>query len=160
MAKQDNIIRDISKYRPGVGIMLLNSQNKVFVGQRLDNPGAWQMPQGGIDEGEDIQKALFRELEEETGTNKAELIAEAKDWFFYDLPQGAISKFWNGKYIGQRQKWFLLKFTGQDSDININTVEPEFDKWHWEDAYNLVGLIVDFKRDMYKQVLEEFKDYL
>ncbi len=151
--------RAIELYRPGVGIMLLNAENRVFVAQRADKQfDAWQMPQGGIDEGEDPAKAVWRELKEEVGTDKAKILAESKDWHFYDLPPDLIKKYWQGRYIGQRQKWFVMQFTGVDADINIHAHEkPEFNAWKWIAADQLLDLIVPFKRDVYKAVLKEFE---
>lgn len=145
-------------YRAGVGIMLFNPQGQVFVGRRVDNSSeAWQMPQGGIDEGETPAQAALRELEEEVGTSAAEIIAESEGWFTYDLPPDLVGKVWKGRFRGQRQKWFALRFTGVDSDININTAHPEFQAWQWQDYDRLVEIIVPFKRDLYCAVIEEFR---
>lgn len=144
-------------YRPCVGIMLLNKDNKVWVGQREDTPGAWQMPQGGIDKGEKPKKAAFRELEEEIGTQNAAFIAKTKGWLKYDLPKDLIGKVWGGKYRGQKQKWFTLRFLGRDDEINIITDHPEFDRWMWADFEELPNLIVPFKRDVYQQVVDHFR---
>lgn len=144
-------------YRLGVGIMLLNDKNKVFAARRIDTRAeAWQMPQGGIDEGETPQQAAMRELEEETGTTQAEIIAESRDWVYYDLPNELVTKIWGGKYRGQKQKWFAMRFIGQDADINIDTAEPEFLEWKWVDMHTLPGLIVPFKKALYTQLVEEF----
>lgn len=144
-------------YRPCVGIMLLNHVGMVFVGKRIDNvTEAWQMPQGGIDEGEDTITACMRELGEETGTQKAELIAEHPDWLNYDIPQPLSDRLWQGKYRGQKQKWMLLRFTGTDADINIQTEEPEFIEWRWAAPDQLIDLAVPFKRDVYARVLSVF----
>ncbi len=149
-------------YRSGVGIILLNRENLIFAGKRIDNKlaEAWQMPQGGIDEGEDVRKALFREMFEEIGTDKAEIIAESKDWLYYDLPIDLQSKLWGGKYKGQQQKWFVLRFTGEDSDINIDTHEPEFYQWKWTNKEEIISLAVSFKQDLYKMIFKEFEDIL
>ncbi len=148
-------------YRPGVGVMLLNEHNHVMVGQRLDSTlEAWQMPQGGIDPGEDPITAALRELEEEIGTAKAAIIAESRDWLTYDLPNDLIGKLWKGRYCGQRQKWFVMRFTGIDADINLMTAHPEFRAWRWAPAKSLPEMIVPFKRDLYSAVLAEFADYL
>lgn len=148
-------------YRPCAGIMLVNAENKVFVARRIDTPGDhWQMPQGGIDKGEDPRAAAARELVEEIGTDRAEIIAETADWVLYDLPDALIGKVWKGRYRGQKQKWFLMRFTGTDADIDIATDHPEFDAWKWVDLDQVVGLIVPFKRDVYEQVVGEFAPLL
>lgn len=147
-------------YRPGVGVMLLNSNKQVFVGKRIDNKAeAWQMPQGGIDAGEEPFTAAMREMAEEIGTDKAELLAESRGWYYYDLPEELVPTIWGGKFCGQRQKWFLLHFTGQDSDINLETEHPEFCNWKWAEANNLPDLIVPFKRKLYSDLLEEFSAF-
>ena len=154
---QDSVL----KYRPNVGIMLINADKKVFVAQRIDTPGpSWQMPQGGIDEGEDPVKAAFRELHEEIGTAQAELIAEAPQWLTYDLPVNLQEKLWGGGYIGQTQKWFLMRFLGTDADININTAHPEFSTWKWVEPQRLPELAIDFKRKTYEDVVRIFHQYL
>ncbi len=147
-------------YRPCVGIMLVNMDGKVFVGQRLDNVvEAWQMPQGGIDEGEEAKAAALRELQEETGIRPdlVEIIAKAKDEHFYDLPPELVGKLWGGKYRGQRQYWYLARFIGQDSDIDIQTKHPEFREWKWAAPDTLPDLIVPFKRKLYRDILQEFR---
>ena len=149
-------------YRSNVGIMLVNDDGYVFVGQRLDNnQNAWQMPQGGIDGNEDPETAAYRELLEETGVErqKVQLIASTSKWLSYDLPEDLIPKLWNGKYRGQKQKWFLFKFLGKDEDINITTEQPEFSKWKWISKENLLDEIVPFKKSVYKNVLEEFDNF-
>lgn len=144
-------------YRRNVGIMLLDRQNRIFVGQRRDMPSAaWQMPQGGIDKGETPRQAAMRELGEEVGTDRATVLAESGGWLTYDLPDELRRKLWRGRWRGQSQKWFAMRFTGQDSDININTSHPEFSHWQWADAERIVDLIVPFKRELYLAVLEEF----
>ncbi len=144
-------------YRPGVGIMLLNGEGKVFTGQRLDSKlEAWQMPQGGIDPGEEPLTTAFRELAEETGITQAEVIAEAKEWLYYDLPDELIGTIWKGRYAGQRQKWFAMRFLGTDADIDIATAHPEFRSWRWSTLAELADMIVPFKRDLYAAVLAEF----
>jgi len=146
-------------YRQGVGLALFNAQGLVFAARRIDTDGlAWQMPQGGIDKGESPETAALRELEEEIGTAKAEIIATSQDWLTYDLPKDLVGKLWKGKYRGQKQKWFALRFTGSDSDININTKHPEFCEWRWVRFDELVDLIVPFKRDLYRAVVAEFAD--
>ncbi|NQV22360.1 MAG: RNA pyrophosphohydrolase [Rhodospirillales bacterium] len=145
-------------YRPCVGIMLLNREGLVFVGQRSDTAGdAWQMPQGGIDPGESPREAAMRELQEETGTDKVEIIAERDDWLNYDLPDHLVGKAWNGKYRGQTQKWFAMSFVGQDDDINIATAHPEFCAWKWSPVSDLVANIVPFKREIYAKIVEGFE---
>jgi putative (di)nucleoside polyphosphate hydrolase len=143
--------------------MLLNADNKVFVGQRLDNAlDAWQMPQGGIDRGESPDAAALRELEEETGVvpSLVEVIARASRELDYDLPADLAGKVWGGKYRGQRQTWFLCRFLGSDDDVHIDTPEPEFRAWKWADPADLPAMIVPFKRDLYAAVLAEFAEYL
>jgi putative (di)nucleoside polyphosphate hydrolase len=146
-------------YRPAVGIMLLNSRGEVFVARRRDMPNmpAWQMPQGGIDPGETPHQAALRELEEEIGTAKADIIGESRDWLHYDLPTELAGSVWGGRYLGQRQKWFVMRFTGRDSDINLATEHPEFDAWRWVAPSRLPELIVPFKRQLYIDILAEFQ---
>ncbi len=144
-------------YRPGVGLILINGDRLVFVGRRIDQRAeAWQMPQGGIDDGEDARVAALRELEEEIGTRKAEIVAESRDWIPYDLPEDIADKVWKGKYRGQEQKWFLLRFTGRDSDIKLDTHHQEFDRWRWVPPAEVPSLIVPFKQALYARVMEEF----
>jgi putative (di)nucleoside polyphosphate hydrolase len=155
---------DDALYRPGVGIVLLNHERKVWVGRRIDMPpglSAWQMPQGGIDAGETPLQAVFRELLEETGTDKAEIIAESGQWLRYDLPD-VIRTGWRRRFRGQRQKWFLMRFLGKDSDIDIDSKhhKPEFDAWKWVEPAELPGLIVEFKRPVYVALLDEFREQL
>jgi putative (di)nucleoside polyphosphate hydrolase len=147
---------DPARYRKGVGVMLRNPDRKIFVAQRIDTPGAWQMPQGGIDAGETPEQAALRELEEEIGTARAVLCAETRGWLRYDLPAELRHKVWGGRYLGQMQKWFLADFTGRDSDIDLATSHPEFDDWKWVRADELATLIVPFKRPLYEAVLKEF----
>lgn len=150
-------------YRPCAGVMLIDREGRVFVGQRLDSTlEAWQMPQGGIDPGEEAIDAAIRELGEETGVrpDHAELIAEAPEELFYDLPPELVGKVWKGKWRGQRQRWFLFRFTGTDADINIVTAHPEFRAWRWSDAADLPAMIVPFKKRLYEQVLEAFAPHL
>ncbi|WP_242415411.1 RNA pyrophosphohydrolase [Sphingomonas panni] len=150
-------------YRPCAGVMLLNRDGQVFVGQRLDSMlEAWQMPQGGIDEGEAPLDAAIRELREETGVaaDKVRLIAESPDELFYDLPDDMIGKIWKGKWRGQRQRWFLFAFDGTDADIDIQTPEPEFRAWRWAQPADLPSMIVPFKKALYEQVLAGFAQHL
>ena len=150
-------------YRPCAGVMLLNREGRVFVGQRLDNVlEAWQMPQGGIDPGEDARAAATRELWEETGVtaDKVTLIAEAPEEFYYDLPREMIGKVWKDRYRGQRQRWFLFRFDGTDSDIRIDTPHPEFRAWRWAEPADLPSLIVPFKQQLYRDVLHAFAAHL
>lgn len=147
-------------YRPCVGIMLFNADGKVFVGKRLDQTvESWQMPQGGIDKGETPKDAALRELKEEVGTKKAEVIAEMDDWITYDLPGHLIGIALHGKYKGQRQKWFALRFTGRESDIDLTAHEPEFSDYRWVTLEELPDLIVPFKRETYKSVIAALGPY-
>ncbi|TAK98673.1 MAG: RNA pyrophosphohydrolase [Rhodospirillaceae bacterium] len=143
-------------YRRGVGIVLVNDRGKVFVGERAGAPGAWQMPQGGIDKGETPRRAAFREMLEEIGTEKAKIVAVTKRWLRYELPKELLGTAWRGKYRGQEQKWFLMRFTGVDRDINVATEHPEFVAWKWLTFARLPRVIVPFKRELYKQVVTEF----
>jgi putative (di)nucleoside polyphosphate hydrolase len=156
MSKFDNL-----PYRPCAGVMLANNEGKIFVGQRIDNPGseAWQMPQGGIDDGEEAAVAAIRELEEETGISShlVDVIAQSKEEYYYDLPDELLGKLWKGQWRGQRQYWFLMRFKGQDSDVNIATKHAEFSAWQWVVPELLPQLIVPFKKRLYEQVTEEFQ---
>jgi putative (di)nucleoside polyphosphate hydrolase len=150
-------------YRPGAGIMLLNREGKVFVAQRLDSPtGAWQMPQGGLDEGEDPEQGALRELEEETGISrgKVEILARCAEPLTYELPDELLGKLWKGKWRGQRQHWFLMRFLGSDEDVDIATEHPEFRAWKWADPHDLPAIIVPFKKQLYEDVLAAFKYWL
>lgn len=151
-------------YRPCVGVMLANREGLVFVGQRIDTKegDAWQMPQGGIDPGEDPLAAAIRELGEETGIvpEHVDIIARSAEEHAYDLPDALIGKLWSGRYRGQSQRWFLARFKGEDSDIDIATPHPEFDAWQWVEADRLVELIVPFKKNLYRKVVEEFHHLL
>ncbi len=142
-------------YRPCVGILLFKEPKQVFVAQRCDTPGAWQMPQGGIDPGETPAEAALRELAEEIGTNQAELVAETRNWLRYDLPDHLIGTVWHGRWRGQQQKWFAARFLGTDQDINLATAHPEFDAWRWVAPEHLVSLVVPFKQDVYRAVVAE-----
>lgn len=146
-------------YRPCVGVMLIDAKGRVFVARRIDTPGeAWQMPQGGIDAGEAPRAAALRELEEEIGTAKAEFVAESSRWISYDLPGELQGKFWGGRFRGQRQKWFLFRFTGTDADIDIAAGDhPEFHDWRWAPMETLTEMIVPFKRRIYEDVVAEFE---
>ena len=146
--------------RTGVGIVVLNSKNEVFVGKRKDNPfDKWQMPQGGVEPGETLLLAMKRELLEETSIKTIKILKEFDQWLEYELPQNLIGKIWNGKYSGQKQKWFIVKFLSNDNEININTQYPEFIEWKWIKKENLPKLIVYFKKHVYEQVLIELKNY-
>ena len=150
-------------YRPCVGLMLMNAEGRIFVGMRNDGPkDAWQMPQGGVDKGEDPHDAALRELWEETGVTAdlVEVVAETPGWLPYDLPHDIVPKIWKGRYRGQEQKWFLLRFKGRDDQIDIQTEHPEFAHWKWQEPDRLVAEIVPFKREVYEQVVEAFAEYL
>ncbi|HEY1720802.1 MAG TPA: RNA pyrophosphohydrolase [Magnetospirillaceae bacterium] len=145
------------QYRPCVGLALFNRQGLIFAAQRIDTPGeAWQMPQGGIDKGESPRAAALRELKEETGTDKAEIIGEIDDWLTYDLPAELAGRAWRGRFKGQRQKWFALAFTGADADIDIATEHPEFKAWRWMSLTDVAAAIVAFKRPIYERVARDF----
>lgn len=147
--------RDALPYRPCVGVMLFDDRGRVFVGRRIDTPEAWQMPQGGIDEGESPETAALRELEEEIGTAKATVEGATADWLTYDLPDHLRGKVWGGRWRGQRQKWLACRFHGDDGDICLETRHPEFDAWRWAQLDELTALIVPFKRAIYAAVVEE-----
>ena len=144
--------------RSGVGIVVLNKDNKVFVAKRIDNPkNFWQMPQGGIDCNEDFLKAAYRELEEETSIKNVKLIKELESTTTYELPDHLLGIIWKGKYRGQKQKWFLMRFTGKDKEINIKTKNPEFLDWKWIDLDLITDVVIDFKLDVYKEIKEKVK---
>ena len=149
-----------NKYRKCVGMMILNAHKEILVGRRLDHPsGYWQMPQGGIDDNENPKEAVWREMLEEIGTNKAELIKISNQWINYDIPSETLKTLpWGDIYIGQTQKWFAFLFLGEDNDINVGTDNPEFSEWKWTRMDSIVDSIVPFKRDVYAKILEEFKD--
>jgi len=147
--------------RSGVGIIVLNKENKVFVARRIDNPkNFWQMPQGGIDKGEDFLSAAYRELEEETSITKVELIKELDGLITYELPDNLLGIIWKGKFRGQKQKWFLMRYLGKDEDINIKTKNPEFLEWKWINLESLTEVVVDFKLNVYKELQEKIKIYI
>jgi putative (di)nucleoside polyphosphate hydrolase len=157
------IDRESLPYRPAVGVMLLNRDGKVFVAQRLDSTlEAWQMPQGGLDEGEEELAGALRELEEETGIGPehVEIVARAPSELYYDLPDDLLGKIWKGKWRGQRQTWFLCRFTGTDADVNIETADPEFRAWKWADPNELSAMIVPFKRKLYEDIVAAFSEWL
>ena len=139
--------------RLGVGVVVLNKENKVFVGKRKDNPiDKWQMPQGGVDEGEDLISAMKRELSEETGIKNITLLKEVEGWSEYELPDYLLGKIWKGKYRGQKQKWFIVRFVGKDNEINLETKNPEFIEWQWVEIDSLPGVIVEFKKNLYGEL--------
>ena len=142
--------------RIGVGIILLNHESKVFVGKRIDNPqNFWQMPQGGVNQNENFSQAAKRELEEETGIKSIELVKELDEWLEYNLPENLLGKVLEGKYRGQKQKWFIMQFVGKDNEINVKTKNPEFLDWKWIEASKLPSIAVSFKVDLYKKLKEE-----
>ena len=142
--------------RLGVGVVLLNSDNKVFVGKRIDNSvNFWQMPQGGVDDNENLLYAANRELKEETGVKSTKLIKEIDNWLIYELPKNLLGKIWKGKYRGQKQKWFIMRFVGDEEEINIKTKNAEFKEWKWIDVNQLLNVVVKFKHDVYKSIVKE-----
>jgi putative (di)nucleoside polyphosphate hydrolase len=152
---------NILPLRVGVGVVVLNSKNKVFVGKRIDNPvNKWQMPQGGVDEGEGYPEAMRRELEEETSIKNIKVLKEFSQWLSYELPDNLLGIIWKGKFRGQKQKWFIVRFLGKENEININTTNPEFMDWKWIEMNDLPNVIVDFKRDVYEKILIELKKFI
>lgn len=150
-------------YRSGVGIMLINGEKRIFVGKRIDNNSdAWQMPQGGIDAGEEEDSAVIRELKEETGIseNSIKILQKSHDYYYYNLPYKLQKKFWGGKYLGQRQRWYLAEFVGDENAINVSTEDPEFSEWKWIAQDEITSAIVSFKRDLYRSVISEFQKFL
>ena len=146
-------------FRIGVGVIVLNEKNRVFVGKRKDNPvDKWQMPQGGVNKGEKLIDAMKRELEEETGIKNIKILKEIDGWSEYELPENLLGKIWRGKYRGQKQKWFIVKFIGDEDEINLKTSKPEFIEWKWLDIENLPGVIVEFKRKVYEDLLLKIRD--
>ena len=147
--------------RTGVGIVVLNLKNKVFVGKRKDNPfDKWQMPQGGVELNESLLIAMKRELEEETSIKSIEVLKEFDNWLEYELPKNLLGIIWKGKFRGQKQKWFISRFIGNDDEININTMQPEFIQWKWLEINELTAVSVDFKKDVYKEILVELKKFI
>ena len=147
--------------RLGVGIIVLNKENKVFVGKRRDNPtNKWQMPQGGVDPGENLVDAMKRELKEETSIRSIEILKELERWTEYELPDYLLGKIWRGKYRGQKQKWFIVRFLGKDEEINLKTTHPEFIEWQWLDIENLPSVIVHFKKKVYEKLLPVIKSFI
>ena len=147
--------------RLGIGIIVLNKENKVFVGKRRDNPiNKWQMPQGGVDRGENLINAMKRELKEETSIRSIEILKELEGWTEYELPDYLLGKIWRGKYRGQKQKWFIVRFLGRDEEINLKTTHPEFIEWQWLDIENLPSVIVHFKKKVYEKLLPVIKSFI
>ena len=147
--------------RIGVGAIVLNNKNQVFVGKRKDNPvDKWQMPQGGVNDGEDLTSAMKRELNEETGIENIKILNEIDGWFEYELPNYLLGKIWRGKFRGQKQKWFIVKFLGNDEEINLEKDKPEFIEWKWLDIENLPNVIVDFKKKVYEKLLPKIRNFI
>ena len=159
--KPDNKELSNLPFRPGVGMMIIDKDDRVFVGKRIDSKAnGWQMPQGGIDLGETPSSAAMREMEEEIGCGAGHIIAESKNWYSYRVPDFLIPRLWDGRYCGQKQKWFLIRFTGKDSDINVKTLHPEFDQWKWVKFDELLTHVIPFKLKLYRQVVQEFRQIL
>ena len=147
--------------RIGIGVIIVNNKNKIFVGKRKDNPvDKWQMPQGGVNKNESFIAAMKRELDEETSIKNIEIIKELDGWFQYELPKNLLGIVWQGKFRGQKQKWFVVKFTGKESEINLNTKHPEFIEWKWIEMNELPKVIVDFKKNVYEKLLIELKKFI
>ena len=147
--------------RIGVGAIVLNNENKIFVGKRKDNPvDKWQMPQGGVDKNENLINAMKRELYEETSIQNIKILKELDEWFEYELPKNLLGIIWKGKFRGQKQKWFVVRFTGEEREINLKTKHPEFIEWKWVEIDELPKIIVDFKKDVYKKILLELKKFI
>ena len=147
--------------RIGVGAIVLNSENKIFVGKRADNPiDKWQMPQGGVDKGENFISAMKRELKEETSIQNIKILKQIDQWFEYELPKNLLGIIWKGKFRGQKQKWFIIRFIGNESEINLKTKHPEFMEWKWIEIDELTNVIVDFKKDVYKKLVIELKEFI
>lgn len=147
-------------YRPCVGVLLLNAEGRIFVGERLDTPGAWQMPQGGIDSGEEPYEAALRELAEETGITSVEFLGISSAWRSYDLPENLSRKAWGGRYRGQAQIWVAFRFTDTDDRIDVRTADPEFRNWKWTEPDSLIEEIVEFKKDIYREIVDEFSELI
>ncbi len=156
MKSEDNL-----PLRIGVGVIVLNKENKVFVGKRRDNPvDKWQMPQGGVNHGEEFIDAMKRELEEETGIKNIKILKEINGWLEYELPKYLLGKIWKGKYRGQKQKWFIVRFVGNDTEINLETSKPEFIEWQWLDIEKLPIVIVEFKKRVYEELLPKIRSFI
>jgi putative (di)nucleoside polyphosphate hydrolase len=147
-------------YRQGVGIMLANKEKKIFVGKRIDNRAAWQMPQGGVDQDENIVDAAKRELKEETGVSSIKIIKKSDKIYTYDLPDYLLGKIWKGRFKGQEQTWFLAQFLGEDDEINLDQKNAEFKKWKWVNINELPDLIVPFKKELYQELVKEFRPFI
>ena len=155
------MIEKVLPLRIGVGVIVLNDQNKIFVGKRKDNPvDKWQMPQGGVDKNENFITAMKRELYEETSIQNIKILKELDEWFEYELPKNLLGIIWRGKFRGQKQKWFVVRFTGKESEINLKTKHPEFIEWKWIEMNELPKIIVDFKKNVYEKLLIELKKFI
>ena len=155
------MIKKALPLRIGVGVIVLNSENKIFVGKRKDNPiDKWQMPQGGVDKNESFLKAMRRELNEETSIKNIQILKELDGWFQYELPKELLGIIWKGKFRGQKQKWFIVRFSGKESEINLKTKHPEFIEWKWVEIDELTRIIVDFKKEVYKKLQIELKKFI